>query len=209
MVENSIQVILFDLGNVILPFNHYQIGEKLSKLSNHKDFQNPDKIFSYIFDLEHGIVNPYEEGKISSSEFFKTIREDLRLLISFNEFQPIWNDIFWENKEVTELICSLEGKKRLCLVSNTNPMHFDYILSKFPIIKKFEKWILSYEVGYKKPSLKIYECALKWASIKPKHILFIDDIKKHIDVAISMGMNGILFKSAEQLKKELFKYHVI
>ncbi|PIV24548.1 MAG: hypothetical protein COS40_01825 [Deltaproteobacteria bacterium CG03_land_8_20_14_0_80_45_14] len=202
---NRIEVILFDLGNVILPFNHYQIAEKLSRFSQKKEFRDPSKIFPYLFDFEKGAVNGYEVGRISSSEFFQSLKEFLQLSLSFEEFIPIWNDIFLENQEVSEIILSQKGRWKLGLLSNTNPLHFDYILSKFPIVRVFDQWILSHEVGFKKPAVEIYQKAIEWASVEPKKILFIDDMKKHVEVAISLGMQGIHFTSASQLKEELCK----
>ena len=203
MVQPSIDVILFDLGNVILPFSHYQIAEKLSRFTQKKEFQDPQKIFSYLFDFEKGAVNGYEVGKVSSIEFFQSLKELLHLSISFEEFVPIWNDIFTENQEVSEIIRSFKGKKRLGLISNTNSLHFDYILSKFPIIRAFDKWILSHEVGFKKPAVEIFQRAIEWASVKPEKILLIDDTKGHVEVAVSLGMQDIHFISAQQLKEEL------
>jgi putative hydrolase of the HAD superfamily len=203
MVQPSIDVILFDLGNVILPFSHYQIAEKLSRFTQKKEFQDPQRIFSYLFDFEKGAVNGYEVGKVSSIEFFQSLKDLLHLSISFEEFVPIWNDIFSENREVSDIIRSLKGKKRLGLISNTNSLHFDYILSKFPIIRAFDKWILSHEVGFKKPALEIFQRAIEWASVKPEKILLIDDTKGHVEVAVSLGMQGIHFISAQQLKEEL------
>jgi len=203
MTQIPIEVILFDLGNVILPFNHYQIAEKLSQFSQRKEFQDPQKIFSYFFDFEKGAVNGYEVGKVSSIQFFKSLKEYLHLALSFEEFIPIWNDIFIENKEVSEIIRSLKGKKRLGLISNTNPLHFDYILSKFSVIHIFDKWILSHEVGFKKPDVHIFQKAMEWASVEPGKILVIDDMKRHVEMAVSLGMQGTHFISAQQLKDEL------
>lgn len=200
---NRIEVIFFDLGNVILPFNHYQIAEKLSRFVQKKEFQDPAKIFPYLFDFEKGAVNGYEVGKVSSSEFFQSLKEFLQLSLRFEEFILIWNDIFLENQEVSEIILDQRGRWKLGLLSNTNPLHFNYILSKFSIIRVFDQWILSYEVGFKKPAPEIFQKAIKWASVKPQKILFIDDIKEHVEVAVSLGIQGIHFISAPQLKEEL------
>ena len=205
MTRSSIDVILFDLGNVILPFNHYQIAEKLSRFTRRKEFLTPAEIFSYLFDFEKGAINNYETGKISSLEFFQSLKEFLQLSISFEEFKPIWNDIFWENPEVSEIIRSMKGKKRLGLLSNTNPLHFDYVLKKFPIVEVFDRWILSHEVGFKKPAVQIFEKAMEWAFAEPDKILFIDDMKHHVEVALSLGMHGIHFTSVNQLREELAK----
>lgn len=202
-MQNLIEVILFDLGNVILPFNHYQIAEKLLPFTKRRDFQDPKKIFSYLFDFGNGAINDYEVGKISSSEFYQSLKEFLQLTISFEDFKPIWNEIFWENEGVSEIIRSLKGTKRLGLLSNTNPLHFDYILSKFPIVRVFDRWLLSHEVGFKKPAIEIFEKTIEWAEVEPRQILFIDDLKTHIEVAASLGMRGIHFVSEDQLRNEL------
>jgi putative hydrolase of the HAD superfamily len=189
---------------VILPFTHYQIAEKLSQFSQRKEFQDPQRIFSYLFDFEKGAVNGYEVGKVSSIQFFKSLKKYLHLSLSFKKFIPIWNDIFTEDQGVSEIIRSLKGKKKLGLISNTNPLHFDYILSKFPVIRIFDKWILSHEVGFKKPDVHIFQKAMEWASVEPGKILLIDDMKKHVEVAVSLGMQGIHFISADQLREELY-----
>ena len=203
MIQPPIEVILYDLGNVILPFNHFQIAEKLSRSSQRKEFQDPQKMFSYLFDFEKGAVNGYEVGKVSSLEFFQSLRGFLQLSLSFEDFIPIWNQIFIEDQEVSQIILSQKGRWRLGLLSNTNPLHFDYALAKFSIIRVFDRWILSHEVGFKKPAVEIFQKAVQWASIDPQKILFIDDMKKHVEVAASLGIQGIHFVSAVQLREEL------
>jgi HAD superfamily hydrolase (TIGR01509 family) len=199
----SIEVILFDLGNVILPFNHYQIAEKLSRFSRKKEGADAANIFSYLFDFSNGAVNQYETGKISSQEFYQSLKKSFQLEIAFEQFVPIWNEIFTENVEVSEIIRSLKGKKKLGLISNTNPLHFDYALSNYPILLTFDKWILSHEVGFKKPAREIFQLAIDWASVKPEKILFIDDMETHVEAALLIGLQGIQFVSGRQLKEEL------
>jgi putative hydrolase of the HAD superfamily len=201
--KKVIEVIIFDLGNVILPFNHYQIAEKLSRFSQRKDFQDPQRIFSFLFDFQNGMINDFDVGKLSPPEFFRSVKQHLGLSISFEEFVPIWNDIFVEDREVSKIILSLKKRWRLGLLSNTDPLHFTFILSKFPVMRAFDKWILSYELGLKKPAIEIFQKAIEWASVEPEKILFIDDTEKHVGVAISLGIQGIHFTSANQLKKEL------
>ncbi len=208
MNHHLFDVLLFDLGNVILPFNHYQIAEKLARFSESRELSDPSRIFSYLFDRQDGAVNDYEIGKMTSIEFFNQVKDRFQLIMTFDAFVPIWNEIFTENYEVSELIRSLKGKKRLGLLSNTNPLHFDYALSIFPVLKLFDKWILSHEVGFKKPAVEIFLKAMEWASVPPTKILFIDDIKEHVEVAASVGMQAIHFTSAQQLVRELTRYRL-
>jgi putative hydrolase of the HAD superfamily len=103
MIQPPIELILYDLGNVILPFNHFQVAEKLSRFSQKKEFQDPSNLFSYLFDFEEGAVNDYEVGKVSSREFFQSLREFLQLSLSFEDFIPIWDEIFVENQQVSQI----------------------------------------------------------------------------------------------------------
>jgi len=202
MNHHPIEVLLFDLGNVILPFNHYQIAEKIARFSERKELSDPPRIFSYLFDRQKGAINDYEIGKMTSIEFFNQVKERFKLILTFDAFVPIWNEIFTENCDVSGLIRSLKGKKRLGLLSNTNSLHFEYALSTFPVLRLFDKWILSHEVGFKKPAAEIFLKAMEWASVPPTKILFIDDIKEHVEVAASLGMQAIHFTSAQQLVRE-------
>ena len=203
MTQSPIEVIFFDLGNVILPFNHFPIAEKLSRCSQQKEFQDPQKTFSYLFDLQDGVINSFDKGKVTPEAFFRSLKETLRLSIPFETFKPIWNEIFTEDLEVSGIIRSLKGKWRLGLLSNTDPLHFNYILSAFPIVRILDKWILSYEVGFKKPDLRIFQKAIEWASVEPGKILFIDDTRGHVEAAATLGIQGIHFTSAQKLKDEL------
>jgi putative hydrolase of the HAD superfamily len=203
MGRSSIEVILFDLGNVILPFNHYQIAERLSLYAQEREFRDPQRIFSYLFDLKEGKINDFDIGRVSPPEFFQSLKRHLDLSISLEQFIPIWNDIFVEDQEVSRIIRSLKERWRLGLLSNTDPLHFEYILTKFPIVTAFDKWILSFEVGFQKPAIEIFHKAIEWASVEPQRILFIDDVRKHVEVANSLGMQCIHFLSAQQFMEEL------
>ncbi len=131
------------------------------------------------------------------------MRHRFSLSISFETFCPIWNQIFEENQDVSRVIRALSGRCRLGLLSNTNPLHFAYIVEKYPIVQVFEKCVLSYEVGFKKPSPEIFQYALKWASVDPGETIFIDDLKVHIEAANALGIHAIHFTSTIQMREDL------
>ncbi len=57
--------------------------------------------------------------------------------------------------------------------------------------------------GLRKPALAAYECVAAHLQQDPGSCIFIDDRQVNIDGAKAAGMQGILFKSAEQLQQEL------
>lgn len=195
-----IKLFVFDLGNVILPFEHRQIATKLHGRSARRAVFSPEHIFDVMFDFENGLVNPYEEGLMSSLEFFSELKHRFQLDIDMEAFADIWNLIFSEDHEVKRAISYLKEKGYpLFLLSNTNELHFSYIMDKYPIVHVFDEWILSFEVGAKKPGRRIYETIFEKMDVQPGEVFYIDDVLPYVEMARTMGIDGLVFKNANQL----------
>jgi putative hydrolase of the HAD superfamily len=203
MKKNSIDVIFFDLGRVIVDFNHYQIAEKLLPAKYTNETLESKVIFDHIFHPIRGLCCDYNAGKIPPEDFYNALRLKFGLDFSFDEFVPIWSEIFTENRDVTRMINELAGHFRLFLISDTDPLHFSYILKNFPVMHLFQGWVLSYEVGCCKPNEKIYQTALERAGIQAYQSLYIDDVAEYIAAAGKIGIQGIHFTSASVLKDAL------
>ncbi len=201
-----IDLFVFDLGKVILPFEHRQIATKLWERSRNKGRLAEQEIFRDLFDVENGLINRYEEGLSSSEEFFLEMRKRYGLTLEFEEFSEIWNNIFWENPEVNEIIVYLKGKGHpIFLLSNTNELHFSYVLKQYPIVHLFDEWILSFEVGAKKPSKRIYDAIFERTDVPREKVLYIDDIDSYVLAARSYGLHGLVYTTPEELWNVLRK----
>ncbi len=203
-----IKLFVFDLGNVILPFDNRQIAEKLAirQKNGTRTPSSTSDIFDYIFDLDKGSINRYEEGLCSSMEFFRDIKERYRLDLEFEEFKEIWNNIFWENLEVNEMIVYLKAKGYpVFLLSNTNELHFMHILERYPIIHLMDEWILSFEIGAKKPDRRIFSAIFEKMDVEKDEVFYIDDIEHYVENARRLGMNGLVFKEPADLWNALRK----
>jgi putative hydrolase of the HAD superfamily len=199
-----IKLFVFDLGNVILPFDNRQIAEKLYACSGAKGACSPGDIFRHLFDLYDGSINGFEEGNSSSLEFFLEVKDRYRLGLEFDAFKDIWNNIFWENAEVNEIIVYLKAKGfPLFLLSNTNELHFAHIIERYPIVHVMDEWILSFEVGAKKPKRRIYEAIFEKCDVRRDEVLYIDDTEEYVRCAAGMGINGLVFREAADLWKML------
>jgi putative hydrolase of the HAD superfamily len=204
-----IKLFVFDLGNVILPFDHRQIAEKLYARSEAKGLCSSADVFQYLFDLRSGSVNVYEEGLSSSLEFFLDVRDRYRLGLDFEEFKDIWNNIFRENLEVNEIIVYLKTKGfPLFLLSNTNELHFTHIIARYPIVHLMDEWILSFEIGAKKPKRRIYEAIFEKVDVNKDEVFYIDDTEEYVGYARSMGMKGLVFRETADLWKALEVNHL-
>jgi glucose-1-phosphatase len=199
-----IDLFVFDLGKVILPFEHRQIASKLWQRSRNSGKLTEEDIFRDLFDMENGAINRYEEGLSSSEEFFVEVRKRYDLALEFEEFSEIWNNIFWGNPEVNEIIVYLKAKGYpLFLLSNTNELHFCYVLDRYPIVHVFDEWILSFEVGAKKPHKRMYDAIFEKTDVERGKVLYIDDIDAYVSAARSYGIQGLVYKSPDDLWKVL------
>lgn len=199
-----IKLFVFDLGNVILPFEHRQIARKLHEKSAYRTNFNTEEIFTFMFETDKGLINDFETGQISSEEFFGLLKERYKLNLTFEDFKDIWNPIFSENKKVNEMILYLKSRGYpLFILSNTNELHFSYIIEKYPIVHEMDEWILSFEVGVKKPNARIYKMIFERMDVAENEVFYIDDIEQYVNTARKFGINGMVFKNADQLWKEV------
>jgi putative hydrolase of the HAD superfamily len=160
------------------------------------------QIYKLVFDS--GLEQKYDEGKITSEEFYLEMVKLLNININYEQFAPLWADIFNEIPEVSNIILDLKNKGyKVYLLSNTNELHFEHCKNNYPILREFNEYILSYNLGYRKPDPRIYLKALEISGQPANRHIFIDDKEENVKAAESVGMLGIHYKSFEQFKNAL------
>lgn len=201
-----IKAVIFDLGNVLVRFDHMIACRKLAKFTANDRLSAIDVYHNVI---EDPIIFKYEKGIITSWEYYNYLIERLRLEVDYERFSLAWAEIFEINAGMEEILVKLKQQFPLYIISNTNEIHFKYVLNHFPILQHFSEFVLSYEVGYIKPEKEIYEKILNKTGHSANHCLYIDDIKSYIQAAAELGFQGIHFKNPEQLGEELKTLGVI
>ena len=191
-------VIVFDLGNTLIRFDHGIAADKVKDLSK----EPYDTIYQTFFDSPH--TRAFERGEILPREFYSRIKESLELGLDYDEFVPIWNNIFWEDETSCGIARRLAANGyRLFLISNVNKLHFEFIARKFNIINIFDEIILSYIVGAIKPEKAIFDDMIKRAGGDRTKILYIDDREDLVKEARVMGISSVRFENGEKLEIEL------
>ncbi len=190
----KIEAILFDLGKVIVDFDFQTMFRQLCGFCS-----KPAEEFEQVFvDPEWALR--YEQGLITTREFYEHLCECGGLEMELSEFCRIWSSIFAKELLVSEaLLHELKQRYPLILVSNTNEAHANYIRQNYSILDYFDEKIFSFEVGCMKPDRRIYECAIE-ASGKPAQALFFtDDRPENIDGARQLGIRAHQFRSETDL----------
>jgi len=200
MNSSRIKAVIFDLGNVLINFDHMIAAKKILEFTR----ESPQEIYRLFFDS--GLTQSFEEGKISARDFFSQVKSLLKSEISFEEFLPIWNEIFFltdENQKVYELARSISNNYKTVLLSNINELHFVYLKKKFPIFDGFHAVFTSYELGAIKPNPLIYLRVLKILEILPHEAFYVDDRQELILKASELGIKAFLYNGSERLKEDL------
>lgn len=138
--------------------------------------------------------------------------------ITSNEF--LWRlselsgrDVTWESMGVggkvdagvVAIASALKSRYSTALLSNAPSGLLRGILAENDLEKLFDQIVISSEVGYAKPDPEIFHAALDRLGVPPQNAIFIDDNKRHTDAAEAIGIHGIQFQSAVQLREDLEK----
>ena len=195
----SVDFLYFDLGVVILDFDH-EIGcRRVSEMAG----ISPDAAKQAIFDS--GLQVRYETGLVTSAEFHQTFCEIAKCSIGQDDLLTAISDIFTPNQSVVAILTQLRSSGYpMGILSNTCEAHWQLVYQKHAILQKFfEPIILSYEANSMKPDSRIYEVALEQAGCQSRKVFFVDDRQENVDGAIKAGLDAVLYTSGQQLIKDL------
>jgi HAD superfamily hydrolase (TIGR01509 family) len=192
-----IRAIVFDIGNVLLRFDFNIALQKLARRCTPKA--------AAILELIEPAKVAYESGRLTRAAFYEEIRGLVQYTGTEAEFVGAWEDIFTENEPMLALVAQLYGKLPLYLLSNTNDMHIDYILRRYPVFGLFTDAVYSHKAGASKPDAAIFEIAARQFGVRPAEALFIDDLLANVEAARAVGFRTHHYhhERHEALVKEL------
>jgi putative hydrolase of the HAD superfamily len=193
-----IEVLIFDLGKVIIDFDFQRSIEAVLAFEP----ASLPRIREVMED--HDLLVKYETGQISSVEFYRKVCGQLGLVCSMEEFKRIWGAMFLPEPLLSEeFLFSLAQRYKLLLLSNTSELHFNYVWENYPILRFFSGQVLSYRERSMKPDDQIYRAAIQAAQVNPRKIFFTDDRLENVEAAIQMGIQAVHFQSEQQLKDRM------
>ena len=203
MIKN----IIFDLSEVII--SGYCGIEEVVLESQYGTFEN-QKLLENEADLDSMRENEtflnLLRGKLTEEEYLNHVLknknwnvsvEQLKTAIRQNLNQPIPGTM--------EIVKQLKAKEKyqLILLSDHAREWMEYIEEKNKDLKIFDKKIFSYDIGAVKSDKQTFKTVLEKVAIVADETLFIDDYEKNVKNAEEVGIHGIVFENAEQLRKTL------
>lgn len=150
-------------------------------------------------------------GKIKEGEYFSELLHQTNWDISIEELKTaIRRNLNRPIPGTMEIIKELKGKYQLILLSDHVREWMEYIQQRNEQLRIFDQKIFSYDIGSVKSEVRTFRTVLDQAQILAEQTLFIDDYEQNVRKAEEVGIHGIVFKDAEQLKRDLCsKYNLI
>ena len=200
-----IDTIIFDLGGVLIDWNPEYVYLDV--------FGGDREKMQWFFD--HICTHDWNENQDAGYPMALATEERVALFPEYEElirmFYGRWTEMLGGAiLDSVEILDKLISKKQYKIVALTNWSHetFPIALERFDFLHWFEGIVVSGEEGTRKPFKAIYETTLSRFEIKAEHSIFIDDNQRNIDGARALGINGIHFKSPDQLILKLKEFNI-
>jgi glucose-1-phosphatase len=195
--SSEIRLIISDFGGVICSFDYRIFCARLAQRIGWTD----EQIFATVFNGPLQI--DFESGKLSGRAYHREVMARLGADVPYEEFFAMYGDIFAEIPATCELLRRLHGRYPLYLLSDTNEIHFGYVRETVEVLRLFDQFVVSYEIGAMKPDPRIYQEALRRSGLPASACVFVDDREANVEGAARVGIHALRFESAERLASDL------
>lgn len=197
-----IKVIIFDWGNVICFFDVKGFNKKISA-----HLKVDESLFQKV-ELKNRLK--HDLGEITTKQFVENICNGISRKMSVDDYYSLATRFKHKklNEQIIPIIKQLKKKYKIFLLSNSNKRMFEELM-KSDIRFLFDKILISFQVGIKKPDKMFFDLLLKGTNYSFKDCLIVDDREDVCIAAKSYGMSSITFRNNEQLKKEFSLHKII
>lgn len=190
-MAQKVDIILFDLGKVVVDFDTTRI---VNAFAGHTK-TGPDAIARAI--STEPIYHDFERGHISAADFHRALKSVLGLEMTFNEFLPLWNNIFTAKPDSEQLVRDTKKRFRIAALSNTNELHWNFLKQRFRIMHSFDDLFLSHTLHARKPEDKVFTAVLSYYGLQAARIAYFDDVPDYVAAAREHGIQAHVFTTAD------------
>ncbi|MGI8553371.1 MAG: HAD family hydrolase [Dehalococcoidia bacterium] len=191
------RALIFDIGNVLLFHDNAVMWRKLAELFGRNEAEVQDA-FS-----RDGLAAQTSRGLLTPEAMHAEYCRRLTACPDYAAFFESYCGHFRPNDAITALIERLAGRYRLLTLSNTNPVHVQYLREHLPILKQFDEVLLSSDLGIVKPERAIYEEAVRRSGVSAAECVYTDDLLPFVQAARASGLQALLFSDTATLEREL------
>ena len=194
---NKIDTIIFDFGGVLVDWNPHYLYD-----SYFGDTKKTDYFLTNICTPEWNAQ--MDGGKPFADGIAEKIAEHPEYEKEIRMYWTDWKQMMGNQIDgMQELLQDLKtAGYHIYGLSNWSAETFYQIRSKYPIFDLLDGFVLSGDEKCLKPEPQIYTILLNRYHINPNTAVFFDDNLDNVEGAKAVGIHGIQFVSAEQIRKE-------
>jgi len=205
MTESGRNVVIFDIGGVLIDWNPRHLYRKL--------FPGDEPA------MEHFLANVCTHEWNRSQDAGRSFAEGARLLKLQHSDKAELIDAYGARFDemmpgpiagTVEIVAELrERGTPLYVLSNFSAETFPRALERFDFLRWFRGMVISGKVGIIKPDPRIYEVMLARFAIDPHRAVYIDDVAANAEAARPFGIHGIHFTTPDALRAELRRLQLL
>ncbi len=137
--------------------------------------------------------NTYEEGKLNLDTYLNQVVFNRERPFTREEFKAFMFAQSRPKVEMINLMSGLKWKHRLktAAISNEGRELTVYRIQKFDLTAFIDFFVSSCFVHFRKPDVDLYRMALDISQAEPARSVYIDDRELFVEIAQSLGINGI------------------
>lgn len=181
--------IIFDLGGVIVAHDNAVMVERVASRCN----ATPREVSRLMR------RRPWDTGA-PIAELHGELAAELGYEGDFDGFAADFCCHFAVDPSMLALTQQLSRGQRVLLFSNTNQVHWDFLVAETNgALGAFEAY-LSHELGAAKPAVEAFQLVAQKAGIAPARSLFFDDVAANVEGARLAGFQAEVFTDEPALR---------
>jgi glucose-1-phosphatase len=190
----SIEALIFDIGNVLVPFDWQPFRNRLQAGCSNLT-PDVEKEFRQL-------IVRFDVGEMGGEMFSRLAIRMIGFQGDEREFTSIWNGIFGSNPRMERSILALKDRFPLFLLSNTSDLHLAYLMQNYAVLQHVADCVFSFRARCAKPDRKIFETAIQQFGLQPQNTIYVDDLAPNVRSASDIGLKAIRYDLTDHAEFE-------
>ncbi|WP_043535166.1 HAD family hydrolase [Actinomyces polynesiensis] len=193
----AVQMVVLDLGNVLIDWDPALTQEGWATREEWECFVERTDFWAFNRTLDAGV--PLDRAHAWFAEHHG---EDIAFLDRY--LSTFANSLRGTVPGMAEVVGEVRASgTRVGGLSNWPGELFHHARERIPLLGALEDVVVSGYEGVRKPDPRIYRLMLDRFSLDPSATVFVDDVEENVRAADELGIQGILFTGAEDLRGAL------
>ncbi len=191
-------LVFFDLGDVVCRFVPEERIKEFALLTGRTEQDLHELVW------ESGLSAECDQGKYTLDQMCRAINDAIGSELDDLTIIDAWRRAFVLNPDVYRIAREVSLKTRVGLLTNNSPV----LRAAFPtwfaeVEALFDPILFTYELGTSKPDPVVFKRVQENVNCTPGELMLIDDSRKNVEVARTLGWQTIHYVNPVDLAETL------